>query len=176
MYARCDLTKVEQRSRIISCRITLLPMQLWMHPRIQLVFWSASAHCQLMFSFSSTRTPKSSSARFLSVNSSHSLYSCLGLWNFTRFLCQNQFLTTPALWKDETISQTALKQVKDTGWWKQMEALKQLRSVCGKYLMVGYMIKVHYTYIKNRSTSSALFGTGAGIWNSLCSCIHFAIC
>jgi len=31
-----------------------------MQPRIWLAFWAASAHCQLMYNFSSTSIPKSS--------------------------------------------------------------------------------------------------------------------
>jgi len=33
-----------------------------MQPRMPLAFWAASAHCQLIFSFSSTNTPKSRAA------------------------------------------------------------------------------------------------------------------
>ena len=50
-----------------------------MQPRIRLPFWAASAHCQLMLSFSSTSTPKSFSSGLLSSHSPPSLYLCLGL-------------------------------------------------------------------------------------------------
>ena len=48
-------------------------------PRIQLTFRAASIHCWLMCSLLSTRTPKSFSAGLLSMNSSPSLYTYLGL-------------------------------------------------------------------------------------------------
>jgi len=49
-----------------------------MQPRIWLAFWTGSAHCWLILSFSSTSTPKSSSG-LLSSYSPPSLYLCLGL-------------------------------------------------------------------------------------------------
>jgi len=48
-------------------------------PRIPLAFWAASAHCWLVFSFSSTRTPMSFSAGLLSRSSSPGLNTYLGL-------------------------------------------------------------------------------------------------
>jgi len=50
-----------------------LPVQL------QLAFQAAGSHCWLMSSFSLTGTPKSFSAGLLSMSSSPSLYSYLGL-------------------------------------------------------------------------------------------------
>jgi len=50
-----------------------------MQPRIWLACWTASVHCQVMFSFSSTNTPKSFSSWLLSIRSPSSLYLCLGL-------------------------------------------------------------------------------------------------
>ena len=56
----------------------LLATPLLILPRILLSFWDARAHCWLMLSFSSTRTPKSFSAGLL-LRSFPSLYSYLGL-------------------------------------------------------------------------------------------------
>ena len=70
---------------------------LLMQPRIPLAFWTASAHCWLMLSFSSTRAPKSSTS-LLEVQPLSSLYLSLKLlWprcralhlallNFLRFI------------------------------------------------------------------------------------------
>jgi len=52
---------------------------LLMHPGTQLAFWAATAHCWLMSSFWSARTPMSSSTGLLSRSSSLSLYTYLGL-------------------------------------------------------------------------------------------------
>ncbi|KAK4829642.1 hypothetical protein QYF61_005935 [Mycteria americana] len=71
------LTRAEQRGRIPS--LALLATLLWMQPRIRLAFWAASAHCQVMLSFSSTNTPKSFSSGLPSIPSLPSLYLCLGL-------------------------------------------------------------------------------------------------
>lgn len=49
------LTRVEQRCRIPS--LTLLARLLSKQPRTGLFFWTESAHCQLMCSFSTTSTP-----------------------------------------------------------------------------------------------------------------------
>lgn len=50
-----------------------------MQSRIQLTFWVASVHCQLIFSFSPTYSCKFFSRGLLSVHSFPSLYSCLEL-------------------------------------------------------------------------------------------------
>jgi len=50
--SRRGLTRVEQMGRITF--LTLLAMLLLMQPRIWLACWAASAHCQVMLSFSST--------------------------------------------------------------------------------------------------------------------------
>ena len=55
-----------------------LPLPCW--SRILLAFWATSAHCWVMLSFSSTRTPKSFSTGLHSWSSSPSLYtSCTNL-------------------------------------------------------------------------------------------------
>lgn len=51
-----------------------------MQSRIQLVFWAASTYCWLMFSFSSTITPKSFSTGLFPVRYSPSMNSYLGLY------------------------------------------------------------------------------------------------
>ena len=66
------LTRAEQRDRITS--LYLLAMLLLMQPRIQLTFWTASTHCWVMSSFSSTSPPKSFLSGLLSTPSSPSLY------------------------------------------------------------------------------------------------------
>ena len=71
------LTRAKQRGTITS--LALLATPLLMEPRILLAFQAASAHCWLMSSFLSTRTPKSFSARLLSRTSSPSFYKYLGL-------------------------------------------------------------------------------------------------
>ncbi|KAK4832076.1 hypothetical protein QYF61_020632 [Mycteria americana] len=86
-YWRWGLTRVGCRDRITS--LDLLATLLLMQPRIWLAFWAASTHCQLMSSFSSTSTPKSSSAGLLSIPSSPSLcrtlhLALLNLMRFTR--------------------------------------------------------------------------------------------
>ena len=43
---------------------------------MRLAFWAASAHCRVIFSFSSTNSPTSFSAGLLSIHSSPSLYLC----------------------------------------------------------------------------------------------------
>lgn len=78
-------------------------MLLWMQLRMRLAFWAASAHCRIMSSFSSTRTPKS----FLLILSP-SLGSYLGLpWpstfhfdllNFRRFLWAYLSSLSRSLW------------------------------------------------------------------------------
>ena len=52
---------------------------LLMQPKIPLTVWAASAHCWLMFSFSSTKAPMSSSTELLSRSPSTSRYTHLGL-------------------------------------------------------------------------------------------------
>ena len=59
--------------------LTLLATPLLMETRIPLALLAANAHCWLMLSFLLTRTPKSFSAGLLSVSSSSSLYTYLGL-------------------------------------------------------------------------------------------------
>ena len=75
-YSRWGLTKAERRETIPS--LVLLATPLLAQPGI-LLAWAVNAYCWLMLRFSSTRTPKSFFTGLLSVISSLSLYSCLGL-------------------------------------------------------------------------------------------------
>lgn len=54
--SRWGLGRAEQRGRMPS--LNLLSMLLLMLPRTRLAFWSASAHCLLMCSFSFTSSPR----------------------------------------------------------------------------------------------------------------------
>jgi len=54
-YSMWGHTRAEQRARIPS--LNLLAMLLLMQPGIPLAFWAVTAHCWVMFSFSSTSTP-----------------------------------------------------------------------------------------------------------------------
>jgi len=74
--SRWGFTSAAQRSRITS--LSLLATPLLMQPRVPLAFWAVSACIWCMCSFLSTRTSRSS-AGLLSVSSSPSLYSYLGL-------------------------------------------------------------------------------------------------
>ena len=57
----------------------LLVTLFLMQHRIQFAFWAASAHCQLMLSFSSINIPKSFSSGLLSSHSQPNLYLCLSV-------------------------------------------------------------------------------------------------
>ena len=77
-YFRWVLIRAEQRGTITS--LALLATPLLMQPRILLAFQAARAHCWLMTSFSSIRTPTFFSLELVSMSSSLSLYSIqLGL-------------------------------------------------------------------------------------------------
>lgn len=74
-YSRRGLTSVEQRQAITS----LCWPPFLMQPNVRLPMWTASVHCCLFSSFSSSRTHRSScTMRLLSV-SSPGPYICLGL-------------------------------------------------------------------------------------------------
>jgi len=74
-YSRWGLTSVEQRQAITS----LCWPPFLMQPNVRLPMWTASVHCCLFSSFSSSRTHRSScTMRLLSV-SSPGPYICLGL-------------------------------------------------------------------------------------------------
>lgn len=62
-----------------STSLTLLVMLFLIKPRIQLAFWTASMHCCLMLSFSSTNTSKTFSPSLLSIHSLPWLHLGLGL-------------------------------------------------------------------------------------------------
>ena len=62
-----------------------LPLPCW--SRILLAFWATSAHCWVMLSFSSTRTPKSFSTGLHSWSSSPSLYTYLDCSNPSATAC-----------------------------------------------------------------------------------------
>jgi len=76
-YSSWGLMRAELRGTVTS--LALLATPLLMEFRIPLAFQAAGAHCWLMFSFSSVRTPKSFSAGLFSRSSSPSLYTYLGL-------------------------------------------------------------------------------------------------
>ena len=63
---------VTKKKNVITCKI-MVPLLCcylsFVQPRLQLAFQAARAHCLLMSSFSSTRTPKSFSAGLLSMSS-----------------------------------------------------------------------------------------------------------
>ena len=75
--SRRVFTTAEQRKTITS--LSLLATPFLMQSRTQLAFWTESAHCWLTNSFSSTRTPKYFYTGLLSMSSSSSLYTYLGL-------------------------------------------------------------------------------------------------
>jgi len=81
------LTRAEQSGRITS--LNLLDMLLFVQPRIELAFWAVSIFRWLMFSFSSTSTPKSFSAGLLSIPSSLKWY---WYWGFPQPRCRTLHL------------------------------------------------------------------------------------
>ena len=70
LQVRSHKSRVEGRRTSLD----LLVMLLLMQPRIQSAFWAASTHCQLTFSLSSVRIPKSFSSGLLSSHSPPKLY------------------------------------------------------------------------------------------------------
>jgi len=76
-YSKRGLMSAEHRGTIPCLALQASPLQIEL--RIPLAFQAASAHCWLMFSFPSTRTPKSFSAELLSRSFPLSLYKYLGL-------------------------------------------------------------------------------------------------